>query len=209
MTLQVRSRHCYACSPFPGATKNGTSMQRGPDSQSGLRATAVLSASARSPVAKAPTNRPAPPPFSPIMARHRRWLPAKADLTPSPARGFVHSRREARQERMADALTPRAKFLQAEPKPVQAGPRKRACIFLDSFVQFGAFQWVTSNQSQKRASSLCRQALPRRDARNQTPRAARRSIDCGERAERNTWRSPSGTRLMNIYRTSLQALARE
>jgi hypothetical protein len=79
VTPQVRSRHCYACSPFPGATKNGTSMQRGPDSQSGLRATAVLSASARSPVAKAPTNRPAPPPFSPIMARHRRWLPAKEE----------------------------------------------------------------------------------------------------------------------------------
>ncbi len=28
-------------------------------------------------VLKAPTNRPAPPPFSPIMARHRRWLPPK------------------------------------------------------------------------------------------------------------------------------------
>ena len=36
MTLQVKSRHCYACSPFPGATKNGTSMQRGPDCQYGV-----------------------------------------------------------------------------------------------------------------------------------------------------------------------------
>src|SRR3974390_2568769 len=31
----------------------------------------------RSPVAKAATNRPAPPPFSSIMARHRRWLAPK------------------------------------------------------------------------------------------------------------------------------------
>ena len=31
----------------------------------------------RSPVAKAPTNRPAPPPFSSIMARRRRWSAAK------------------------------------------------------------------------------------------------------------------------------------
>src|SRR5208283_1945236 len=76
VTPQVKSRHCYACSPFPGATKNGTSMQRGPDCHSGSQATAVLSASARSPVAKAPTNRPAPPPFSSIMARRRRWLAA-------------------------------------------------------------------------------------------------------------------------------------
>src|SRR5208337_674338 len=67
---------CHACSPFPGATKNGTSMQRGPDCYTGSYATAVLSASARSPVAKAPTNRPAPPPFSSIMARRRRWLAA-------------------------------------------------------------------------------------------------------------------------------------
>src|SRR5271165_772439 len=51
-------------------------MQRGPDCYTGSYATAVLSASARSPVAKAPTNRPAPPPFSSIMARRRRWLAA-------------------------------------------------------------------------------------------------------------------------------------
>src|SRR5208337_4102918 len=31
----------------------------------------------RSPVAKAPTKRPAPPPFSSIMVRHRRWLAPK------------------------------------------------------------------------------------------------------------------------------------
>src|SRR5208283_6128965 len=52
-------------------------MQRGPDCLSGSQATAVSSASARSPVAKAPTNRPAPPPFSSIMARRRRWLAPK------------------------------------------------------------------------------------------------------------------------------------
>lgn len=45
MTLQVSSRHCYACSPFPRATKNDTSMQRGPDCQSGSLATGVMSAS--------------------------------------------------------------------------------------------------------------------------------------------------------------------
>jgi hypothetical protein len=45
VTLQVSSRHCYACSPFPRATKNDTSMQRGPDCQSGSQATAVMSAS--------------------------------------------------------------------------------------------------------------------------------------------------------------------
>src|SRR5215472_574545 len=52
VTLQVRSRHCHACSPLPRATKNGTSMQRGPDCHSGLRTTADLSASPRSPVAR-------------------------------------------------------------------------------------------------------------------------------------------------------------
>jgi hypothetical protein len=45
VTLQVRSRHCYTCSPFPGATKNDTSMQRGPDCLSGSQTTAVMSAS--------------------------------------------------------------------------------------------------------------------------------------------------------------------
>jgi hypothetical protein len=30
MTPQVQSRHCHACSLFPGATKNGISIQRGP-----------------------------------------------------------------------------------------------------------------------------------------------------------------------------------
>ena len=34
-------------------------------------------------------------------------------------------------------------------KPDQAGPRKWAWIFLDSFVQFEAFQWVTGNSNQK------------------------------------------------------------
>ena len=39
------SRHCYTCSPFPGATKNGASIAAGPDCQSGSQATAVMSAS--------------------------------------------------------------------------------------------------------------------------------------------------------------------
>src|SRR5208282_4881613 len=43
---------CHACSPFPRATKNGTSTQRGPDCLSGSRATAELSASTRSPVVR-------------------------------------------------------------------------------------------------------------------------------------------------------------
>ena len=42
-----------------------------------------------------------------------------------------------------------AKFLQAEPKPDQAKPRKWAWIFLDFFVQFRAFQWVTGNPNEK------------------------------------------------------------
>ena len=67
---------CYACSPFPRATKNGTSMQRGPDCHSGSQATAGSSASARSRIAEAPTSRPAPPAFSFIMVRRRRWLAA-------------------------------------------------------------------------------------------------------------------------------------
>ena len=44
------SRHCHTCSPFPGATKNGTSMRRGPDCLSGSQTTAEISASTRSPV---------------------------------------------------------------------------------------------------------------------------------------------------------------
>jgi len=40
VTLQVQQRFCHTCSPFPGATKNGTSMQRGPDSYAGSLATA-------------------------------------------------------------------------------------------------------------------------------------------------------------------------
>src|SRR4051812_7507668 len=46
---QVRSRHCHACSLVPGATKNGTSAQRGTDCLSGSQATADLPASTRSP----------------------------------------------------------------------------------------------------------------------------------------------------------------
>jgi len=72
------------------------------------------------------------------------------------------------RKRAADAVTPRAKFLQAAPKPVQAEPRNQACIFLDSFVRFGAFQRLTSNPSQKKANPLCRQAFLRRKARGQT-----------------------------------------
>src|SRR3954465_2865594 len=49
---QVRSRHCHACSLVPGATKNGTSAQRGryrPDCLSGSQTNADLPASTRSP----------------------------------------------------------------------------------------------------------------------------------------------------------------
>jgi len=74
VTLQVQQRCCHACSPFPGATKNGTSMQRGPDSYSGSLATAgraqphhdrPLRGSDKS--ARAAT-------FSFIMVRRRRCL---------------------------------------------------------------------------------------------------------------------------------------
>src|SRR3954451_10356788 len=50
VTPQVGSRHCHTCSPFPGATKNSTSMQRGPDCLSGSEATQNVSASTRSPI---------------------------------------------------------------------------------------------------------------------------------------------------------------
>src|SRR3954471_11633260 len=50
VTPQVGSRHCHTCSPFPGATKNSTSMQRGPDCLSGSNATQNASASTRSPI---------------------------------------------------------------------------------------------------------------------------------------------------------------
>src|SRR3954469_8909146 len=50
VTPQVSSRHCHTCSPFPGATKNSTSMQRGPDCLSGSNATQNASASTRSPI---------------------------------------------------------------------------------------------------------------------------------------------------------------
>src|SRR3954467_6264640 len=50
VTPQVGSRHCHTCSPFPGATKNSTSMQRGPDCLSGSKATQNVSASTRSPI---------------------------------------------------------------------------------------------------------------------------------------------------------------
>src|SRR5271166_4294438 len=42
-----------------------------------------------------------------------------------------------------------AKFLQAKPIPDQAGPRKWPWILLDSFVKFGAFQWVTTSPKRK------------------------------------------------------------
>src|SRR3954449_9157123 len=50
VTPQVSSRHCHTCSPFPGATKNSTFMQRGPDCLSGSNATQNASASTRSPI---------------------------------------------------------------------------------------------------------------------------------------------------------------
>jgi hypothetical protein len=52
---------------------------------------------------------------------------------------------------------PRAKFPQAEPKPDQEKPRKRAWIFLDFFVRFGAFQWVTSNPEKKTSGASGRE----------------------------------------------------
>src|SRR3954454_15185168 len=45
-----RKRGNFTCSPFPGATKNSTSMQRGPDCLSGSNATQNEPASTRSPI---------------------------------------------------------------------------------------------------------------------------------------------------------------
>ena len=70
------SRHCYTCSPFPGAIKNGTSMRRGPDCLSGSQTTAEISSLDTIARAETGINRPAPPPFSFVMARRRRWLAA-------------------------------------------------------------------------------------------------------------------------------------
>ena len=92
----------------------------------------------------------------------KAWAPKTAILKLRNSQGGSHcvpprrassTRVEGRaRSGTADAATPRAKFFQAEPKPVRAGPRKRAWIFLDSFVRFGAFQRVTSDPSQKRAT---------------------------------------------------------
>src|SRR3954447_4746454 len=57
VTPQVSSRHCHTCSPFPEATKNSASMQRGPDCLSGSNATQNEPASTRSPIGG--SNKPA------------------------------------------------------------------------------------------------------------------------------------------------------
>jgi len=68
---------------------------------------------------------------------------------------------------------PRAKSNPSQPKPDQEKPRKRAWIFLDSFVRFGAFQRVTSNPKQK----ICRplRASRRRPHRIMPPQGLSRS----------------------------------
>ncbi len=85
---------------------------------------------ARSPVAKTLTNRPAPPPFSSIMARRRRWLAAK--MKP-PERGLLS--RSGRSESTCcrrswtaalDAATRRGKRSWAEgPAPHHTDDRRR------------------------------------------------------------------------------------
>src|SRR5208337_4169162 len=116
--------------------------------------------------------------FNVLGAKFCNFVTPRADLAPSRATGFVHSRGEARQERTAEAVTPR--FLQAEPKPVQTGPRKRAWIFLDFFVRFGAFQWVASSPSQKsnfrRLENLAPAGRDRRGPRRAKAQARRRAL---------------------------------
>ena len=81
MTLQVRSRHCYTCFPVPGGDKEWYLYAARAGLPNGVVSHRSYVGLARSPVAKAPTNRPAPPPFSFIMARRRRWLaPKRFDL---------------------------------------------------------------------------------------------------------------------------------
>jgi hypothetical protein len=76
VTPQVCSRHCHPCSPFPRATKNDTSMQRGPDCLSGSQATAEIDSLNTIARRETRSDRPAAQPFSDIMARRRRNLAA-------------------------------------------------------------------------------------------------------------------------------------
>jgi len=59
-----------------------------------------------------------------------------------------------------------AKYPQAEPKPDQARPRKRAWIFLDSFVRFVLFHWLTRKPKTKNVTP---KPLDRCPAPRQTP----------------------------------------
>ena len=90
VTPQVCSRHCHTCSPFPGATKNSTSMQRGPDCLSGSTPPRMLQPQ-HDRRSQARTNRPMPPPFSIIMVRAPRNLAAYINVQRSRHQNYAAS----------------------------------------------------------------------------------------------------------------------
>jgi len=81
-TLQVKSRHCHACYLVPEGDKEWYLYAARAGLLVGVASHRSYVGLTRSPVAKAPTNRPAPPPpFSFIMARRRRWSAAMCSAT--------------------------------------------------------------------------------------------------------------------------------
>ncbi len=76
MTLQVMFETLLHVLPVPGGDKEWYLYAARAGLPNGVVSHRSYVSLARSPVAKVPTNRPAPPPFSSIMARRRRWLAA-------------------------------------------------------------------------------------------------------------------------------------
>src|ERR1051325_11154465 len=87
--------HTFRDSTAPGATKNSTSTQRGPDCLSGSKATQNVSASTRSPIgnsdkpARAATifnhNGARPAQLGCLVAIEGAWRPSRVGLTPQPS----------------------------------------------------------------------------------------------------------------------------
>ena len=77
MTLQVMCETLLHVLPVPGGDKEWYLYAARAGLPNGVVSHRSYVSLARSPVAKAPTNRPAPPTFSSIMARRRRWLAPK------------------------------------------------------------------------------------------------------------------------------------
>ena len=77
VTLQVMFETLLHVLPVPGGDKEWYLYAARAGLPNGVVSHRSYVSLTRSPVAKAPTTRPAPPPFSSIMARRRRWLAAR------------------------------------------------------------------------------------------------------------------------------------